>query len=360
MSATREFRHSEASEIIVAGSVIQEEGARKCVREILPGPEAILTLGPRIAVAGCFSMDDRGEPIDLASLHQELLRACPADYKRVGGPAYLAGLVDQVPTTANVAHHAGVVRRDWEARRLEEEAHRLIERVKRNGNSPGDVLADFWEAVRDVQATANGDPRKAVVVCLKDVAARPVSWLWPGRIARGKININVGDPGTGKSFHAGDVTARTTTGRPWPDGAPGVCGAAVWLTAEDGLADTMRPRMDDLGADVSRVHFITGVGDPARPSSFNLASDLMTLEDVILQTGAVLAVVDPLGAYLGDVDSHKDADVRGILAPLAAMAERTDVAVLGIMHLNKSQQQRALYRATGALAFVAAARAFSP
>jgi hypothetical protein len=167
----------------------------------------------------------------------------------------------------------------------------------------------------------------------------------------------VGDPGLGKSFLTVDFACRTSRGTSWPDGEIVQIGDTVLLTAEDGLADTVRRRVDALGGNPARIHVLTGVGDPEKPASFNLAKDLPHLEAAVVQTEAVLVVIDPLSAYLGGTDSHRDADVRGILAPLAAMAERRGVAVLCVVHLNKSQQRQALYRAQGSLAFVAAARA---
>jgi hypothetical protein len=105
------------------------------------------------------------------------------------------------------------------------------------------------------------------------------------------------------------------------------------------------------------VHILTGVGDPEKPAAFTL-QDIANLESAVCRTRARLIVIDPLSAYLGaDTNSHRDADVRGLLAPLASMAERNRLAVLCVLHLNKAEQQKALYRVSGTLAFVAAARA---
>src|SRR6478672_10265157 len=93
------------------------------------------------------------------------------------------------------------------------------------------------------------------LTCLADVAPQPVRWLWPGRIALGKLTLICGDPGLGKSFLTLDLAARLSAGRAWPDGAAPVAGAgsAVLITAEDDAADTIRPRLDAAGADVSRI-----------------------------------------------------------------------------------------------------------
>ncbi len=168
----------------------------------------------------------------------------------------------------------------------------------------------------------------------------------------------MGDPGLFKSTLTLDIAARVTTGRAWPDG----CGVApvgnvVILTAEDGLADTVRPRLDCFGADIGRVSALTAVRDRAGEHSFCLLRDIEALRCAVVEKQAVLVILDPLDAYLAGVDSHKAAEVRTALAPIAMMAEDTGVAVVVVTHLNKSAAtQNALYRATGSLDFVAAAR----
>lgn len=199
---------------------------------------------------------------------------------------------------------------------------------------------------------------------LSDVAPEPVSWLWPGRIALGKLTLLAGDPGLGKSFLTLDVAARCSTGAGWPD-RPGERfepGGVVLLTAEDGLADTIRPRLDAAGADVRRIVAIEAVqmvGGNGRTGErgFDLGLDLPALEAAIRSVDPCrLVIVDPLTAYLGGVDSHKNADIRALLAPLARVAEAHRVALLVVSHLNKSAGGPAIYRAMGSLAFAAAAR----
>jgi KaiC/GvpD/RAD55 family RecA-like ATPase len=193
---------------------------------------------------------------------------------------------------------------------------------------------------------------------MSDVKPEAVSFLWPGRIAAGKITIVCGDPGLGKSFISLDIAARVSNGAEWPDAGVAPRGSVVLLTAEDGLSDTVRPRLDTLGADVTRIHALTAVRRAGEHGerSFSLAEDVLRLETAIRQTGAALVVIDPLNAYLQNVDSHRAAEVRGVLAPLAAMAERSACAVLIVHHLNKGTSANALYRAGGSLDFVAAAR----
>ena len=66
-------------------------------------------------------------------------------------------------------------------------------------------------------------------------------------------------------------------------------------------------------------------------------------------------VIDPISAFMGNADSHKNSDVRGLLSVLADLAQETQVAVVFVSHLNKGQGSP-MSRVTGSVAFVAAAR----
>ena len=215
---------------------------------------------------------------------------------------------------------------------------------------------------QDAQAEADsvGAPQ---LTRLADVTPREVEWLWQGRIAIGKLTLLAGDPGLGKSFISCDVAARVSTGTPWPDTPhePQPVGGVVMLSAEDDLADTIRPRLDAHGADVARIVALEGVSirEPGgeRRRGVDLSIDVPALESAIDgAAGCRLVIVDPVSAYLGRTDSHNNADVRGVLERLADLAERRRVAVLAVTHLRKGEGP-AMYRAMGSLAFIAAARA---
>lgn len=206
-----------------------------------------------------------------------------------------------------------------------------------------------------------GTPR-VVTRCISEIPAEPLSWLWPGRIPLGKLTILSGDPGLGKSLMTLAVAAAVSRGSRWPcrEGIALVADV-VLVSAEDDPADTIRPRLEAAGADLGRVHILDAVeytdenGDlHRRPWNF---TDIEALEMRLVALPACrLVIVDPLSAYLAGTDSHKNADVRALLTPLAEMAARRRVTVLCVSHLNKSQGA-AMYRTTGSLAFVAAARA---
>jgi len=220
---------------------------------------------------------------------------------------------------------------------------------------PGSLLKSTPARTDVIERTAPPEMRP-VLVRMADVQPEPVRWIWFGHIAIGKLALLVGDPKLGKSWITLDAAARVSSGRPWPDGAPATeAGDVILLSAEDGVADTIRPRLDALGADVSRIHHLAVLRAGESERAIQL-SDTTALEQAIRQTNAKLLTIDPMSAYLGSTDSHRDAEVRGLMAPLAGLAERTGVAILGVMHLAKSAQRPAIYRAIGSIAFTAAAR----
>jgi KaiC/GvpD/RAD55 family RecA-like ATPase len=198
-----------------------------------------------------------------------------------------------------------------------------------------------------------------------DVQARPIHWLWPGRIARGKVSIIAGNPGLGKSQVTVGMAATVSTGGLWPvDGKCCEVGNVIILSAEDDPSDTIRPRLEAAGADLSRVYILDAVldgplvGSSETPRAFNLKTDMDQLESMLKEIrGAALVIIDPITAYLGTTDSHKNAEIRALLSPLAELAGRYGAAVVAVSHFNKNANTEALMRVTGSLAFVAAARA---
>src|SRR5262249_48078886 len=136
---------------------------------------------------------------------------------------------------------------------------------------------------------------RAVLVRLDHVEPRPIAWLWPRRIPRGKITILDGDPDVGKSTLTLDLAARVTTGALMPDGSPGTLGGVVLLSAEDDASDTIVPRLQAADADLGRIHLLEAVRcegrDPLPPV---LPANVNELEAAIVKTDAALVIVDPL------------------------------------------------------------------
>ncbi|HEY2760761.1 MAG TPA: AAA family ATPase [Pirellulales bacterium] len=204
-------------------------------------------------------------------------------------------------------------------------------------------------------------PPECVVVNMSDVEPREIEWLWPNRIPLGKLTGINGNPGLGKSFLTLDLAARTTTGARWPDGSGNApLGSVVILTAEDDLGDTVRPRLDAAGADVSKIIAIEAVRGHNESGQydrlFDVSRDMDELHSVLSALiDCKLVIIDPISAYLGKTKSHDNAEVRGVLAPLSALAAEFGVAMIVVSHFRKGEGS-AINATMGSMAFVAAVR----
>jgi hypothetical protein len=186
---------------------------------------------------------------------------------------------------------------------------------------------------------------------------RSVSWLWPGRLARGKLSILEGDPGLGKTLVCLDLCARLTIGRAFPDGSPGAEPAnAIVLEAEDDKTDTTIPRLQAMGADVSRI-FVAEQRDTGLWESLNFPADLGKLDEVLTTSQAALVIMSPISEFLeGCIVSNNEGSVRRVLSPLAKLAEKHGCVMLLVRHLNKRTGGQAVYRGGGSISFIAACR----
>jgi putative DNA primase/helicase len=195
-----------------------------------------------------------------------------------------------------------------------------------------------------------------------DVQPERLEWVWPGRIARGKAALLGGPPGLGKSQVTANIAATVSTGGRWPckeGDAPQ--GDVVILSAEDGMADTIVPRLIAAGADTNCVHIVAAATklDGTGRKTFSLKTDVDLLEELSREIGTVrLIIIDPISAYMGGADGNGNVETREVLEPLAEMANRLGIAVVAVTHLNKGGAggQSALNRFAGSIAFVAAAR----
>lgn len=189
------------------------------------------------------------------------------------------------------------------------------------------------------------------LISMSDIQVEEVKWIWYPYIPRGKITIVQGDPGEGKTTFVLALVALLTTGLPLPESEMALPPMnVIYQTAEDGLADTIKPRLTTAGADCSRVLVI----DESR-KALTLRDE--RLEEAVKETDAGLIVLDPLQAYLGEgVDMHRANEVRPVFKKLCAMAERTGCAVILIGHMNKMQGAKSSYRGLGSIDFQAAAR----
>ena len=197
-------------------------------------------------------------------------------------------------------------------------------------------------------------------VCLiraSDLTPEPIAWLWPNWLAAGKLHILGGAPGTGKTTICMALAATVTTGGCWPDGSYAPAGNVVIWSGEDDPADTLVPRLELSGADMSRIYFITDIREAKERRSFDPARDMEPLHRRLTEIGNVkLLIVDPIVSAIAG-DSHKNAEVRRGLQPLVDLAGSLRCALLGITHFSKGTGGRdPVERLTGSLAFGALAR----
>jgi putative DNA primase/helicase len=194
-----------------------------------------------------------------------------------------------------------------------------------------------------------------------DVTPERIEWLWAGRIAVGKLTLIGEKPGLGKSQVAAKIAAGVSNGWSWPcNEGDAPRGTVIIFSAEDGLRDTVVPRLLAAGADMSRVVIISAVTDETGRKTFDLKAHVDLLEAEARRIGDVkLIIIDPISAYMGNADGHSNVETRGVLEPIAEFADRLHIAVVAITHFNKpgAGNQSVMERFTGSIAFIAAARA---
>lgn len=232
---------------------------------------------------------------------------------------------------------------------------------KRHSTLNGQNVTNGHAHVEHMQTAAD---MGLVSIRVSDVEAKAIVWLWDQRLACGKFSIITGNPGLGKSQITASLTAVVTTGGRWPvtrDQAPK--GSVLILSAEDDPEDTIRPRLEAAGAALESVHLLQAVMAPSETSGsvrrgFNLSMDIPKLVVRMREIGDVrLVIIDPISAYFGNTDSHKNAEVRTLLLPLQQAAQEMGAAIIGVSHLTKSEGMDVLLRTQGSVGIVAAARA---
>lgn len=189
------------------------------------------------------------------------------------------------------------------------------------------------------------------LINMADVVAREVEWLWFPYIPLGKLTIVQGDPGEGKTTFVLQLAALLSKGEmlPWDDKEREPVNV-IYQTAEDGLEDTIKPRLLEAGADCSKIMVID-------ESQQELSMTDERLVMAIEETGAKLIILDPIQAYLGaEVDMHRANEIRPVLKRLGAIAEKYQCAIILIGHMNKSSGSKSTYRGLGSIDFQATAR----
>jgi hypothetical protein len=208
----------------------------------------------------------------------------------------------------------------------------LIEgQIRGGGASCDEVLAEASTQLETIKKRVKFGAASLRVACMADIEPETVTWLWFPFIPKRKLTIIEGDGGIGKSWLTCAVASAITHGFGLPASEPFEVGSVLFLSAEDGLGDTLRPRLDAVGADVSRIYAL------AEPLTLDTIG-LIKLENAIINHAPALVVIDPLFAFTGGkVDIHRANEARTITAPLAAIAERQGCAIVAVRHLNKSR-----------------------
>lgn len=193
--------------------------------------------------------------------------------------------------------------------------------------------------------------KKLRIINMDDVVSKPVDWLWYPYIPIGKITIVQGDPGEGKTTCILQLASLLSRGECLPcDSTEHAPMNIIYQTAEDGLEDTIKPRLEAAGADCSRILVID-------ESEEVLTMSDERLEAALRETAARLIILDPIQAYLGaNVDMHRANEIRPVLKGLAMLAEKYQCAVVLIGHMNKSNGAKSAYRGLGSIDFQATAR----
>ena len=190
------------------------------------------------------------------------------------------------------------------------------------------------------------------LIHMEDVVSKEVEWLWYPYISYGKITIIEGDPGEGKTTLVLKLAAALSRGLPLPcdDDKEYEPIHIIYQTAEDGIEDTIKPRLEKAGADCSMIRVIDETD-----KELSMTDD--RLEQAIIETGARLIILDPIQAYIGaTVDMHRANEIRPVLKHLGIIAEKHNCAIILIGHMNKASGSKSTYRGLGSIDIQATAR----
>lgn len=204
----------------------------------------------------------------------------------------------------------------------------------------------------------NGHP-VAILTAASEIEIKPIDWIYRNWIARGKIHVIAGKPQTFKTTVMLSVMATISAGYRWPNGdqcPPGYC---LYWSGEDSADDTLVPRLKQMGADLTRIRFITAIDEEGKKRPFSPATDLPAIEKAIaaMEWPPCFIGIDPIAEMAGKANSNANAEMRAAMQPFFDLCDRRHIAGFGVHHLTKgSAGKDPLERLTGSIAFGAVPR----
>ncbi len=304
--------------------------------------------------SACKTVERRGVSINQVTIAQELSER--GKLETIGGVAFLSHLIATCATPLDCRFYADIVKRLATHRSLILAGEKIAELGYKQGPDITDSLHRVDEILLSLRSTSLVEPKTGIsedapiLRNISEVEPESVSWLWKPYIPFGKLTLLEGDPGVGKSWVALALTTAMSLGHGLPFQGENAEGPVLIASAEDGLADTIRPRLDKMGANLSSIKAIDGL--------FTLdEAGFSLLETWVESFIPGLLIIDPLVAYFsGDMDINKANQVRYGTARLAKLATKWGLAIVAVRHLTKGGSLKPIYRGLGSIDFTASAR----
>jgi len=354
---TRPLSDIDAETAIIGALVSDPDAIAKVADKI--GPDVFTDRRHQFLYTTIYGLWRAGKSFDTVMLRAELAK--DGNLTEAGGVEYLGKLHADYVSSAHVQQHAEIIVEKSRLRQIGNAAEEM-----HGGTAAGHAAADVIDrAIANLErakaGAASAGKAIAIVRDFSTIKSKPVTWVWPGRIPAGKLSLLVGHPGQGKSLLTLDIAARISTGAGWPnDRTRFEPGSVLLLSGEDDAEDTISPRLKAAGGDLERVSILDGINcrdhGKIKIELPQLDRHISVVSNAVRKMGAKLLIIDPISSFVGTVDDHRNAELRGMLAKLAAMGHDTGCAVLCVSHLRKAGGL-AVHQAVGSLAYTAAARA---
>lgn len=351
--------HSIEAEQAVLGSLLISETAWARISRKL-GAADFYRADHRIIYTAIAALHRDGSAVDAVSVFEYLERT--GAIGDTGGLAYIGRLANDTISADNVETYAARVRERSVLRKLTAVGNGLVKAsTAPSQETTAQLVAVAQRQLNALQVEsstrAEWEPM-AELVCAASIEPEPINWLWNGWLAAGKLHILAGTPGTGKTTVAIAFASAISCGGRWPDHTKATTGDVLIWSSEDDPKDILVPRLIAMGANLSRIHFVSTATDGETRRAFDPATDIAQLRTTIKQLGIrpSLLVVDPIVSAVAG-DSHKGSETRRSLQPLVDLGTAESCAILGISHFSKGTAGRAVVeRVTGSIAFGALAR----